>query len=921
MVADVNELNDLPIKSEAGRSIYLRDIGQARDSSAIQTSRVRIDGKRQVYVPIYRQQGASSLDVTKGVRDHIPFMESRLPPGTKLDLVMDQSVYVSESINSLRHEGLIGAALVSLMILIFLGNWRMTLIASLSIPLALIGAIIGLWVVPTTPAMTINVMTLAGLALAIGPLVDDAIVELENNHRNYCLGKSRIRAALDGCAEVMVPVMVATFTTCIVLAPIALMPGMGGFLFKPLALAVTFAMFVSFFLSRTFVPMMCAKFLPDDHTHLPHAPRGFFAELHHRFDWFLDRKVTHGYARLLAWALRHRVLVLGTVAGLFAGALFLGSRLGREFFPPVDAGQITIYLRTSSNLRLDAAERRVAEVEDFINKNIPASDREMVITELGLNPDWSAAYTANSGQQDAVVRIQLKERRKKSAQEYAILLRHAFAREPRFNDLRLSFDTGGMVSAALNMGASSPIDVQVSGGDSKRDYRDAYQIARKVRDAILDVRGAEDVRILQRRDAPYLVIDVDRQKAASVGLSAEDVILQVVAAMNSSVTISRNFWIDTKSGNQYFVGVQYPEEENMTVEDVLNVFATGTNQPNTVKLGSLATLRRASGDVEINHTALARTFNVLVNTENRDVAGVAGDALKRLKAIQKDAWKLALAEARARAEDKAQPLPRREKAIRAAQELEQDHAKLREEQNPSPLEWLRRRLSPREEDLRFPHGIRVQLKGEYARMNESSWNLLGGLGMAAILVYLLQVALFRSWAGPFVIMFTVPLGLIGVLTMLYVTNTTLNVQSQMGVIFLVGIAVNNGVLLVDFANKQRRAGSTVAQAIQAAASIRLRPILMTFLATFLDLIPMAFPNWFGLPRGGEATIPLARAVVGGLLTSTALTLFVVPIMFTLLMKDPLPPEVDIEAELAKGPVPPPALPTVEEVSQQPTPFV
>jgi multidrug efflux pump subunit AcrB len=853
MVADVAELNNLPIRIKPGDNVYLRDIGHAEDSYSIQTSRVRINGRREVYVPVYRQQGASSLDVANGVRRHLKFMEDRLPKGTKLDFVMDQSLYVREAIVSLVHEGLIGVVLVSVMILVFLGNWRMTLIASLSIPLSVVGACAALY----ATGNTINAMTLGGLALAIGPLVDDAIVVLENTHRHQTLGKSTMRAAFDGCAEVMIPVLVATCTTIIVLAPIALMPGMGGFLFKPLALAVAFAMGTSFLLSRTFVPMMCGKFLLDHHAPHPasqarsasegngqvderqHPTSGWFGRLHARFEHFLDHQVTNRYARLLDAALRRRFLVLSCVGVLFASSLLLTLGIGREFFPQVDAGQITMYVRSPSNLRLDAAEKRIEEVEALIRKSIPAAEREMVITEMGLDPDWSAAYTANSGQQDAVVRIQLKESRSKSSQEYAVLLRHAFAGDARFNDLRLSFDTGGMVSTALNMGASSPIDIQVTGGTPEQ----GFDLAKEIRNRIQHVRGAADVRVLQRRDAPYLKIDVDRQKAAQSGLSAEDVILQVVAAMNSSVAISRNFWIDTRSGNQYFVGVQYPEDPNAKVEDVLNVFATGTNQPNAVKLSSLATLHRVSGSVEINHTGLARTYNVLVNTEDRDIGGVARDIEKRLK------------------------------------------------------------------KLKVPEGMRWELKGEYARMNESASNLIGGLAMAAVLVYLLQVALFRSWAGPFVIMFTVPLGLIGVLTMLFLTRTTLNVQSEMGVIFLVGIAVNNGVLLVEFSNKQRRDGHSVREAIQTAAAIRFRPILMTFLATFLDLIPMAI----GMGRGSEANLPLARAVVGGLLTSTALTLFVVPIMYTLLIRDPLPPEVDLEAILAEPVHGPEAADALEDI--------
>jgi multidrug efflux pump subunit AcrB len=833
LVKHVDDLNDLPVRIDPGDNVYLRDVGHAEDSNAIQTSRVRINGKQQVYVPIYRQGGASSLSVADGTKDDIKYMEDRLPEGTTLDFVMDQSVYVREAIRSLIDEGIIGAVMVSIMILIFLGNFRMTLIASLSIPLALLGAIFGLY----TFNQTINAMTLSGLALAIGPLVDDAIVELENNHRNYHLGKSRIRAALDGCAEVMVPVMVATCTTIIVLAPLAMMPGMAGFLFRPLALAVAFAMLASFLLSRTFVPMMCAKFLPDEHLpsrgkaavygHAHEEPNpGWFGRVHKHIDGFLVR-LTKRYEGFLAFSLRHRFVVLGTVFVLFLCSLTLLFGIGREFFPQVDAGQITIYLRAPSNLRLDASEDQVALVEKFLEKQIPAEEREMILSELGLDPDWSAAYTANAGQQDTVIRVQLSDKRKRTAQEYAIQLRHAFAADKSFNDLRASFDTGGLISTALNYGVSSPIDIQVEGGTPDQ----GFALAREIRQQVAGVQGAADVRIGQRLDAPYLIMEIDRQKAANIGLSARDVIEQVVAAMNSSVSINRNFWIDPKSGNQYFVGVQYPENPHATLETLENIYATGTKQTEPVTLSALVHLRPSTDAVEINHVSLYRTFNVLVNTENRDVGSVAKDVEARLK------------------------------------------------------------------DVEVPKGMRVKLRGEYERMNDSSRRLSIGLAMAAVLVYLLQVALFRSWVGPFIIMFTVPLGLIGVLTMLFLTKTTLNVQSQMGVIFLVGIAVNNGVLLVDFANKQRKHGSGVYEAITTAAAIRFRPILMTFLATFLDLLPMAI----GFGKGSEATVPLARAVVGGLLTSTFLTLVVVPILYTLLMKDGSVDDTDIEAELADRP--------------------
>jgi multidrug efflux pump subunit AcrB len=872
MVDKVRELNEIPIRTRPGDRVYLKDVGFAKDSSAIQTSRVRItdkespEGRKEVYVPIYRQQGASSLAVAEGVRKHLKFMEDRLPPGTHLHFVMDQSFYVKESINSLVHEGIIGSALVSVMILIFLGNWRMTLIASLSIPLSVLGSVIGL----SALGLTINAMTLGGLALAIGPLVDDAIVALENIHRNYHLGKSRVRAALDGSLQVMVPVLVATCTTIIVLAPLALMPGMGGFLFKPLALAVAFAMIASFVLSRTFVPMMCAKFLPEEHGRVPAGctapatshlqlhdrPRGFFGRLHARFDRALDG-VTRRYERLLGFALRHRFAVLTTVAVLFAGSLCLTFGIGREFFPQVDAGQITIFVRAPSKSRLDATEEHVIDVERFLKEQIPESEREMIVSEIGLNPDWSAAYSPNSGQQDAVIRVQLNENRRLSAQKYAKRLRHALAKDPnRFGDLRFAFDTGGMVSTALNYGASSPLDVQLEGGTSAREN---LRLAQEVRRRIEGIRGAADVRVQQRMDAQYLLLEVNRKKAADYGLSAEDVLLQVVAAMNSSVSINRNFWVDNETGNQYFVAVQYPEDQNMNLDDVLNINATGTNQVEGVKLSQLVTRRSRQGGVEINHVGMQRTFDVLINTEDRDIAGLARDVEKVLDDLQHEHWKAA--DPKDQTERPTQPGSRGE-------------------------EWV------------FPGRARLHLMGEYARMNDSFVKLAGGLALAALLVYLLQVALFRSWVGPFIIMFTVPLGLIGVLTMLFLTRTTLNVQSEMGVIFLVGIAVNNGVLLVEFANEQRRQGATVPKAIATAAAIRFRPIIMTFLATFIALTPMAI----GLGKGSEANVPLARAVVGGLLTSTCLTLFVVPILYTLLIREGTGQNEALEAELADNPV-------------------
>jgi multidrug efflux pump subunit AcrB len=854
LLSEVEDFNDLPIKIGPDTQILLKDIGHAEDSYNIQKSRVRVNGRRQVYVPVYRQQGASSLAVAGGVQAELPKMEkSDVPEGTKLDFVMDQTTAVRKAIDSLIHEGVIGALLVSVMILVFLGEWRMTVIAVVVLPLAVLGSVIGL----SASGNTINVMTLSGMFLAIGPLVDNAIVVLENTHRHLGLGKNPFRAAYDAATEVSLPVLVATLSTMIVLAPIAMSPGLGGFLFKPLALAVAFAMIASYLLAYTVVPALCSRMLKGHGPHPAgngdmangkglngngssvngngngHDPRppGMGAQLAHRIQAVLAA-LTRRYEGVLRVAMGRRGLILGGALAALIGAFLLVPMIGQEFFPQSDAGQITMFVRCPSNLRLDAAELRIAVLEEFINQQIPESERQMVVSEIGLNPDWSSAYTPNAGQQDAAIRIQLTDARTKTAQEYAIQLRHAIHADSRFVDLDVAFDTGGMVSAALNYGASSPIDVQIEGGTPEQ----RAQVGQRVRDRVAGIRGAADVRVLQRNDAPYLVLKVNRQEAAKVGLSARDVAMQVVTAMNSSLALTRNFWIDPKSGNQYFVAVQYPEDPNFTLDQLKNVYATGTKQAQPVKLSSLVDLEMRSNAVELNHVGLRRVTNVLINTEGRDVGGVAGDVSR------------ALGELRAEGQ--------------------------------------------------IPEAVQTTLKGEYSRMQESFSSLAGGLALASILVYLLMVPLFRSFAGPLIIMFTVPLGLIGVLVTLFLTGTTLNVQSEMGVIFLVGIVVANGVLLVDFANKLRNEGVPVREAAIRAAATRFRPIMMTFLATSLDLFPLAL----GLGQGNETITPLARAVVGGLITATGLTLFVVPALYSLFIRDRRGPAFDLDAALAE-PVP------------------
>lgn len=831
----------IPIEARLGNAGYVGDVGKVEDAARIQTGLVRINGRRQVYVPVYRQQGASTLDVVDGVKAALPSMRQRIPDGIDLQVVMDQSVYVRNAIESLVHEGVLGAILAAGMILVFLGSFRSTVIAVVTIPLALLTAIAGLLVTGNS----INSMTLGGMALAIGPLVDNAIVVLENTHRHLAMGKSPAKAALDAAQEVALPVLVATLTTIIVLVPIALSPGMGKFLFSPLALTVAVAMIGSYAFAMTLVPCWCAAWLKHDSDHgsEPHAAdaastpkrKGIWSRLHGGVEATLDA-IASVYEGLLRRILKGRLAFLGLVLIMLLGSLALVPFLGQELFPQVDAGQIILTMRDSTGTRLETTEKSVIKVEDFIRESIPSGDLGMIISELGVVPDWSAAYTPNTGPQDAVIKIQLTDHRSASAQDYAVKLRAGLGE--RFPGLQFAFNTGGIVSTALNYGALSPINMQVAG----KKLDDVRKVAQMIRASAAAVRGAADVRIQQRFDYPQLYIDVDHDKAAELGLTQQEVIQNVVTCLNSSIQFARNFWIDPVSGNQYWVGVQYREEDINSIDDLLNVPITGKNTGGTVLLRNIATIRRLTAPAEMTHVNYAPVVEILANVSGRDAGSVASD-------------------------------------------IEAAVAK-----------------------MTIPDGVRVEMRGEVKQMRASFGAMGASLAMATVLVYLIMVALFRSFVDPLIVLFVVPQGLIGVVVTLYATDTTLNVQSALGIIFMVGIVVANSVLLVDFANRLVSEGVPVREAVAQAGVTRLRPIMMTFLATFLSLLPMAI----GAGRGGEANVPLARAVLGGLVAGTVLTLLAVPTLYTLLRRDrPSPPPGEPVVSPEPTPSPAPHTPILE----------
>jgi len=842
MVEHVEEFDNIVVKVIDGRPIYVRDVGEVQDAAAIQTNVVRIsrapgwESKRQVYIPIFRRPGSNTIEVVSGVKERIPQFLDRLPPkegyndpntgqptsGLNLDVVADQSVFVRTAIRNLTWEGILGAGLASLMVLIFIGSFRSTLVIALAIPLSGLVAVIGLYFTGNT----LNAMTLGGLALVMGRLVDDPLIDIENTFRHLDMGKSPKRAALDSATEIAMPVLVATITTTVVFFPVIFLFGMGKYLFTPMALSVTIAMFASYFLSRTLSPAFCAYFLK------PHNPNEKRFVLFRVADALYER-VRAAYSGLLRWAVRLRWLTVVAALLIVAASLPLYGFIGQELFPVTDAGQIVINVRAPSGMRIELTEDLTQRIEREIQAVIPAEDRLMIVTDIGVLYDWPAGYTANSGPMDATILIQLPEAgdRDVSCQEYARQLRERLNQQ--FPEVSFAFNTGGMVAAALNFGLPAPINIQVEG----RNMQEQHRIATEIRDLIADsVPGVVDVRIQEAIDYPTLKIKPDRTKMAYSGITQEDATKNLMSMLNSSTTFDPAFWLDHKSGNHYFVGVTYKEQDIDSLEAIGMVPVSGVETSLPVQLQNLVaepTVEESA--VEVNHVALARVVNVYANVDGRDIGAVARDIETLLST-----WgtrKAPAAGTSAAVTSWSVPDPNA-----AGQSLA---------------------------------GYEVRMRGEVSSMRESFGSLSFGLVLSGVLIYLIMVAQFRSFLDPFIIMFAVPLGIAGVLAMLWGTGTTLNVQSFMGVIFMIGIAVTNSILLVEFANRlQDEQGLSAFDAAIQSGSIRLRPILMTALVMLMGLAPLALHE-------GDPTMPLARAVIGGLAASTVLTIFVVPCLYVI----------------------------------------
>jgi multidrug efflux pump subunit AcrB len=800
-----DDIDNVPITVRDGRPIFIRDVGYAKDDSAIQYNIVRVNGNRSVYCPLLREPGENTIAVVdriyEGIASEIPRMRERgdIPEAAEVTLVSDQSSYIRNAMRNLAYVVGLGAILVVIVVGTFLREFRPTMIVVATILLsALTGALAFYF-----SGHTINVMTLGGIALAVGTVVDAGIVVVENIVRHSRMGKSRMDAARDGAAEVAAPVFAGTVTTLAVFVPVIFLSGMVRFLFEPLSVAATMTIGASYFVAMTVVPAYCSRFM-----------RARSAKQNGRDENDGDRPKGL-YGRSLSAALHIRWLVVAATVALVCGSALLLPHIGTELFPSVDSGSFEVRLKTIPGTRLEETEKLVARIEDTIKELIPANEIEALISNIGLpvgkGAGFSTILSPNSGPDTAFIVVNLAQSgRSTSTDEYVKKLRPLLAEQfPR--ELFL-FTSGSIVNAALNEGSPTPIRVQISAGTLAQCRETAEEVVELVR----QVPGTADVQIAQALDYPQLDIQVDRTKARYLGISQEDVAQAILTAYGSSVGYASTIWVDPKTGTDFFMGVQYENNEAQSLDDIRNLplSVAGPDGPLTMPLSNVATVRRVNIPAEIAHYNISRVNDVYVNVDGRDVGSVAAD-IERLLATKE-----------------------------------------------------------------LPPGVATTLRGPVATMKAGARSLGIGIVVAMILVYLVMLAQFRSFVDPLIIMLAVPLGLTGVIAILFLTGTTLNIQSLMGTLMMIGVVVNNSILLVEFANQLRQRGHDTHSAALEAAQARLRPILMTSLTLIASMLPLSIH----LAPGGEAMIPLARAMIGGMLVSTFLTLFLVPCVYTLVKR-------------------------------------
>ena len=817
----VAEFNQIPVKFTRDTPVLLGQVAPVSDTHQPQSNVVRIDGKPATYLMVIKHADASTLAVVNAVKKRIPDIEAVAPKGMKVKLTFDQSKFVRDALEDVVQEAVTAAILVALMVLVFLGSPRSMLIVITSIPLSILTAIIGL----KLSGQTINTMTLGGIALAVGMLVDDATVEVENIHRNQAMHKPLLVAILDGASQIATPTLVGTLCICIVFFPVVLLTGVGRFLFTPLALAVVFAMLTSYLLSRTLVTTMARYLLPEQHEE-SHGS-GLWGHFLDGFERGFERLRTRYRAALTAF-ITHKTLSLTCVALMILASGLLPLVVGEDFFPAVDAGMMRLHVRAPTGTRIEDSEYIVDRIERSIRKIIPPSDLETVSDNIGVPVFYNLAFyqTDSIGAMDADILIQLKEKHRPTAM-YEDLIRRDLSRE--FPGVTTYFQAADIIAQVLNFGLSSAIDVQVSGNDLDSDYA----IARRMEKQMRNIPGVADLRIAEPLDYPAFKVDVDRNKALELGITENQVASSLLTALGGNSLIQPTFWLDTHNGVNYYVISQAPEHLVNSVAALGNIplstpGESGLNGNTPQLLSNVAIISHSVDPAVVEHYTIQRVIDVNCAVAGRDLGSASAAVQRVINGLGK-----------------------------------------------------------------LPPGTKVTIRGQSQAMRQSFTTLGAGIILAIILVYLLMVANFQSWLEPLIILMAVPGALAGVLWMLALTGTTINVESLMGAIMAVGVGVANGNLLIIFANDLREEGRDVTTAAIEAGVTRLRPIMMTALAMVLGMLPMAL----ALGEGSEQSAPLGRAVIGGLLVATMMTLFVVPTVYSI-FSGHLKPKRERDAEVA-----------------------
>ncbi|WP_263354253.1 efflux RND transporter permease subunit [Acidicapsa acidisoli] len=815
----IAELNDLPIRNVNGAVVQMKDVAWVHNGYQPQTSYVSENGQASALLTVIKSGASSTLTIVDQVKAALPRIKAGLPPALTLTPIFDQSVIVKASIRDVVQEAITAAFLTAMMMLVFLGSWRSTLIVSASIPLA------ALFAIEASSALgeTISVMSLGGLALAVGMLVDDATVEIENTHRNLGIGKKKplARAILDSAEQVAMPALISTMSICIVFVPVTLLSGSAKYIFTPLAVNVVLAMIASYGLSRTLVPTMMHFLLPKE---VPlYQGQEKESPLSRSFIWLFHKSFDHGFDRFaekykggLEWALEHRTTTLVAFAVVVLGSLALVPLIGQDFFPYVDSGQMEFHVRPPAGTRIETATEVFKRVNEEIRRVIPAEQLQMVVNNIGLPPGginltYSANDSTSNGDGDVMVLLAAKHR---PTQEWMQILRHDFSE--KFPEDTFFFEPADITNQTLNFGLPAPIDVQVRGKDAASTAR----IAVMLQEQIKDVPGAVDVFMQQQVNAPKLNIAVNRLKAQELALTARDVSDNVLLSLSGSGQVAPNFWLDPKTGVEYPVIVQVPQRRLHNLDSLEQTVVTAP-PPGTSDqlLRNVSTMERQVSPLTVSHYNALPIMDVFANVQQRDLGGVASDVQKIV------------------------------------------------EKNSQHL----------------PPGVEIVLSGQVQTMNTSFANLEVGIAAAVVFVYLLMAINFQSWTVPFIILMALPGAFAGIVWMLFLTQTTFNVPSLMGALMTIGVATANSILVVSFANESRGEGESSKDSKHAAliaGSTRLRPVCMTALAMIIGMLPMAL----SLGEGGEQNAPIGRAVIGGLLFATVGTLFMVPVMYSLMSK-------------------------------------